>query len=113
MFDQDGAIYVGCMDGRLYSFEPTAGGKRWGWVAEEYFVMGSPTVDGAGRIYIGDSDGILYAISPLGQELWRFKTSANIVSSSVIADAGPLYVSSTDGVLNALGNAAGFGRDGS
>ena len=101
---KDGTIYVGCLDGRLYAFEPEVGANRWTFSVDGYFIIGSPSIDGNGVIYVGDSDGILYAVSPEGKELWRWSTTNSIESAPVIASDGTLYITSTDSVLYALKN---------
>jgi outer membrane protein assembly factor BamB len=107
----DGTIYLGCLDGKLYAVDAATGNKRWSFSSEGYFALGSPTVDGAGRIYFGDSDGILYALAPSGQEVWRFRTDASIVSAPVISDEGILYATSCDSRMYALGSgASAYGR---
>jgi outer membrane protein assembly factor BamB len=110
-FANDGTVYLGCLDGKLYAIDAASGKKKWSFSSEGSFALGSPTVDGAGRIYFGDSDGILYALTPSGQELWRFPTGANIVSAPVISDEGILYATSCDSRMYALGSgASGYGR---
>lgn len=101
---QDGTIYAGCLDGKVYAFNPDNGTVKWSFKADGYFVLGSPSVDCNGIIYIGDSDGILYALSPEGKELWRWAANNGIESAPVVASDGTLYFTSTDSTLYALKN---------
>jgi len=104
---QDGTIYVGCLDGKVYALDPVTGYARWNFDTGAYYVMGSPAIDGAGTIYIGDSDGVLHALTPTGQELWSYTLQSNIVSAPSIADDGAIYVTCFDSSLYAISGRIG------
>ncbi len=99
----DGAVYVGSLDGKFYCLRDFGSGLHtvWSFRTGGYYILGSPSVDGVGNIYIGDSDGTVYALSRDGRELWRTASQSSIVSSPVLAD-DHLYVTSCDGRLYAL-----------
>jgi hypothetical protein len=56
----DGAVYVGCGDGKVYALN-SDGTKRWEYTSGGY-VFSSPTIAADGTIYVGSADGKLHAI---------------------------------------------------
>ncbi len=104
---KDGTLFAGCLDGRLYALDPVTGNTRWSFDTGAPYVMGSPTVDGAGVIYVGDSDGVLHAISASGLKQWNYHLGSNISSAPSIADDGTVYVTSFDSTLYAIGEMRG------
>ena len=56
----DGTIYVGSDDYKLYAINPD-GSKKWAYDTGEW-VMSSPTIGSDGTIYVASEDGYLYAI---------------------------------------------------
>lgn len=99
---EDGTVYVGCLDGKLYALDPETGDIQWSFDADGMMIMGSASIDGNGIVYVGDTNGILYAISPTGEEIWRFAAKSNIRSAPVIAPDGTLYLTSYDSTLYAI-----------
>ena len=74
------AVYVGCEDGQLHTFEPGSGVARWKYQANSP-IRSSPTVHG-GMVLFGDEEGILHAVSAAeGKALWTFRTAGPIYSS--------------------------------
>jgi len=96
----DGSIYLGSVDGRLYCLN-RLGTILWSFRVEGYYILGSPSIDGVGNIYVGDSEGTIYALSRDGRELWRAASQSSILSSPVLVD-DRLYLTSCDNRLYAL-----------
>ena len=104
MLGDDGTIYVGGIDGKLYAVSP-GGGKKWSYETGGG-ISSSASVDINGVIYAGSDDGYLYAIQKDGTLKWRYKTSGSITSSPILnISTGALYVGSEDKNLYAVSSA--------
>jgi outer membrane protein assembly factor BamB len=99
----DGTIYIGCVDERLYAFDPGSGDIKWS-VATGGFVSSSPAIAADGTVYFGSSSGRLHAVTRDGVERWSspFATGGIIDSSPAIAADGTIYVGSWDKNLYAV-----------
>jgi outer membrane protein assembly factor BamB len=98
---ENGIIYFGCNDGKLYAFYPN-GTLKWTLKLTLGKSMRSPTMGIDGTIYIGSSDHKFYAIYPNGTIKWKYKTNFNIYSSPAIDDNGIIYIGSHDTYLYAF-----------
>ncbi|HYK88589.1 MAG TPA: PQQ-binding-like beta-propeller repeat protein [Acidobacteriota bacterium] len=77
----DGSVYVGSMEGALYSIELASGRVRWRYQTSAPVEESSPCVHD-GEIYIGDLDGVLHAVDAAsGKARWIFKAQDEIKSS--------------------------------
>jgi len=100
----DGTIYAGGIDGKLYAVSP-GGGKKWSYETGGG-ISSSAAVDINGVIYAGSDDGYLYAIQKDGTLKWRYKTSGSITSSPTLnISTGALYFGSEDKNLYAMSSA--------
>ncbi|MEW6606507.1 MAG: PQQ-binding-like beta-propeller repeat protein, partial [bacterium] len=93
----DGTIYVGSDDYKLYAINPD-GNLKWSYPTGD-MVSSSPAIGPDGVIYVGSPDTYLYAIFPNGQLKWRYKTNGWIESSPVVGEDGNIYVGSYDEYL--------------
>jgi len=101
--DNDGNIYVGSSDHKVYAFNP-GGTKLWEYQTDGK-VMSSPVVSADGTVYVGSNDGKLHAINASnGNGKWTFTTDGPVYSSPAIGPNGEIYVGSwsTHGKLYAL-----------
>ena len=96
----DGSIYIGGADGRLYAFNPD-GSLDWNY-STGGAIYSSPAIANDGTIYIGSDDNSLYAISPNGNFEWSFTTTNYVRSSPAIAVDGRIYFGSYDNSIYAL-----------
>ena len=96
----DGTIYVGCADSKLYAMNP-GGTLRWSYTTGGE-VWSSPAVGPDGTVYVGSLDDKLYAVRPDGTLGWSFTTGGDIFSSPVIAPDNTIYVGSYDDKLYAV-----------
>ena len=87
----DGTIYVGSDDHKLYALNPD-GTLKWAYVTGNA-VVSSPTIDTDGTIYVGSNDGYLYALHPDGTLKWRSYCYDAIDGSPVIDASGCIEVS--------------------
>jgi len=100
---EDGTIYVGTKNGKLYALNPDGSQK---WVFQTGAGISVMTAIGRdGKIYFGSWDGNFYALNPKGKELWRFDTKKGrdpkifelrsyketIVTSAAISNDGTIY----------------------
>jgi outer membrane protein assembly factor BamB len=83
-----GRVYVGSLDGRVYSFVASNGQLAWSHSTGNY-VYGSPAVarvPGTGpTVYIGSYDGNFYALDARnGKERWRHRAGSRISGSATV-----------------------------
>jgi outer membrane protein assembly factor BamB len=96
----DGTIYFGCRDGKLYAVTP-AGKLKWTF-ATSAWIDSSPAIAVDGTIYFGGWDHVFYALNSDGSLKWKFDTGAIIESSPAIAADGTIYFGAHDKKLYAL-----------
>ena len=102
----NGSIYVGSCDKKLYAFNATTGAQQWATATGGCITFSSPA-EANGIVYIGSFDQKLYAIDfKTGNILWTGQTGNNISSSPVIAN-NIVYVGSLDGNLYAFNATSG------
>jgi outer membrane protein assembly factor BamB len=104
---EDGTVYIGCWDGKLYAFRES-GSLKWTYDTGNY-INSSPAIGLDGTIYVGSGSGDLHAINPDGSERWLFPTVDWVDSSPAIGADGTVYVGSWDYSLYAI-NADGEQR---
>ena len=69
-------VYVGDMDGTLYSLDLLTGDKNWEAKTPLGFAASPAYQDG--KIFIGDIDGFFYCFDQKGKELWKIETMGEI-----------------------------------
>ena len=126
---QDGAIYFGSNDKRLYALDDRTGALRWKYETQGR-VSASPAVAG-GRVYFGSYDGNFYALdAATGTLAWKFATEGerrfsarnlhgmdpaaetmpdpfDVFLSSPVITGETVYFGSGDGNVYALAAASG------
>ncbi|MCX5799779.1 MAG: PQQ-binding-like beta-propeller repeat protein [Candidatus Eisenbacteria bacterium] len=86
----DGRVYFGCRDGRLYCLDAGSGEEAWKFTAGAG-IGASPAVSG-GRVFVGAYNGSFWCIDARsGQKVWEFKAGAKIVSSPCVASGSVLF----------------------
>jgi outer membrane protein assembly factor BamB len=96
----DGTIYVGSDDQRLYALDP-GGTEKWSY--QTYgAVMSSPTLTSDGTIYVGSSDRRIYALDSAGHLIWLFITRNGVLSTPAIGFDGTIFVGSMNDRIYAL-----------
>ncbi len=99
--DEDGTIYIGTFDDKLYAINPD-GTLKWkcgcgGSIAS------SPAIAEDGTIYVGIMSGYdLVAVNPDGTVKWKYKTGYYITGGPCISDDGTIYVGSGDNYFYAI-----------
>jgi hypothetical protein len=130
----DGTLYVGSDDGKLYAFDRTGTTNCSGtpkicdplWTATTGGPIDSSPSVASGKVYVGSDDGKLYAFDATGttncsgdpktcEPLWTATTGGPVDSSPAIADpvpqtvpGGVVYVGSDDDKLHAFSAAGTF-----
>ncbi len=96
----NGILYLGADDNKLWAIDAESGDKKWRINAGAK-VKSTPLIH-RGYLYFGADDGYLYAVDIATQEVaWRYKTAGAIrVSPAIYKDK--LFVASQDGYLHAL-----------
>ncbi len=92
VIDNNGIIYIGCMDHYLYAINPD-GTEKWkfdcnGWI------LSSPSLYENECIYVGSLDDSLYAINLDGTLRWKYDAEGSIWGSPTISDDGIIYFGS-------------------
>lgn len=102
----DGTIYIGSGDDRLYAVNPFSGEEKWrlelgGWAR-------SPAIAADGTVYVGSGDNKLYAVNPVdGTVKWTFNTGGPIIASATQAADGTVYIGSQSDRFFALDPSTG------
>ena len=91
-FSNNGRVYIGGQDRRLYCLDVVTGARLWSFTADSDFRQ-SPLVGSDGRIYIMDLGGKLYCLNPNGSLLWSALVPATQTRGEMSMDeAGTIYV---------------------
>lgn len=97
-------VFVGSLDGNLYSFQVCCGTPfRWKEPAGGG-VRDSAAVAGSNVVYIGSDSGRLSAFAGFGQPLWSTELSAPIISSPALSDPfqpAQVFAATVDGKVRA------------
>jgi outer membrane protein assembly factor BamB len=112
----DDLVFVGSRDAHLYAVDRRTGEKRWRFghkiddmegTPEVSWVLGSPALTN-GLVLVGSSDGRFFDAlrEGSGEEIWRFRTPGNVLSSGTVA-GGVVFFGCEDGHLFALDAASG------
>ena len=97
---QDGTIYVGTWNGKLWALNPD-GTRKWIFQAGSE-IKSASAVGADGTVYFGSRDRKFYAVRPDGQKRWEFQTGGWVDSSPALAHDGTVYFGSWDNNLYAL-----------
>lgn len=101
----DGTLYVGGLDGSVYSIDTDSQSQRWSFRTDGP-VRSSPAIANK-TVYIGSTDSTVVAIDIVdGSEQWRFETDGPVVTSPAIVNETVL-AGSDDGRLYALDSSSG------
>lgn len=100
---EDGTIYVGASDNRLYALFPEDGRVKNGWPFVAVDDVGTPAIAAgtADTIYF-PAGGRLYGVSEAGAEVSRLQLSAVIRSAPALGEDGQIYFGANDRHVYAL-----------
>jgi outer membrane protein assembly factor BamB len=98
--DDDGTIYLGSGNGRMYALRPN-GNLKWSFLTGAE-IQSSPAIGKDGTIYFGSGDGKVYALTPEGAKKWEFPTGDLILCSPTLGADGTIYIGSRDRNFYAL-----------
>lgn len=114
-----GRLYVGCADGKVYALDAATGDKLWEfdtgdkiWATPAYY--GNTIYNGSlnqtiknDMLFIGSFDNKLYALNPAdGSKKWEFAAEGAIIATPLMFDS-TVYIGSLDRNLYALRAADG------
>lgn len=92
--DNDGTVYVGSEELRLYAIRPDGTLK---WTFQTGDAVRSPPAFGADQtIYLLSRDGLCYALNPDGTKKWEYRVGDIHESSPVVGPDGTVYCGTFD-----------------
>ena len=78
---ENGVVYVGAFDSKLYALDLETGEEKWVYTAEEE-IKSSPSVF-EGTVYFGDELGHFHAVdAESGEKKWSFESYAGVTSGA-------------------------------
>lgn len=86
----DGSIYIGSTDGRLYAFD-NKGELKWYYQSQD-IITASPVIGDDGTIYIGSYDKNLYALNADGSLKWQVDIMTYIDTAPAIHPNGNIFI---------------------
>jgi outer membrane protein assembly factor BamB len=92
VIDNNGILYIGCLDGFIYAINPN-GTEKWRYECNDW-ILSSPAIADDGTIYVGSLDDHLYSINSDGTLKWRFHAEASIFGSPTIGEDDVIYFGS-------------------
>ena len=92
----EGRIFVGTIDGKLYSVDIATGKIAWTFTDGDQYnsIWGAPVVT-AEAIFIGNEKGEVFAVSPVtGKALWPepYAAGAEMIAGGIATENGALFV---------------------
>ncbi|MEZ4672888.1 MAG: PQQ-binding-like beta-propeller repeat protein [Caldilineaceae bacterium] len=112
---QDGTLYFGRGDNKLYALNPADGTLAWqfrtfpdGQPAAGGQVISSPVLGADGTIYFGTvpqfDEGVqaLFAVRPDGTEKWRYPVTGEIFGAPALGHDGTIYVGDRNRTIHAV-----------
>ena len=97
---QDGTLYIGSFDKKLYALDASTGEKKWEFLTGGVITATPVIVNGT--VYVGSFDQSFYAIdSASGQQRWRFDAKNGFWATAVVVD-GTVYAPALDGKVYVL-----------
>jgi outer membrane protein assembly factor BamB len=103
----EGTVYVGSFDKKMYALDASSGTKQWEYATEGAIIAAPVVSDGV--IYLGSFDRNLYAIDAISHQLkWSYEARHGFWATPVV-HAGVVYAPSLDGKVHVL--AAGDGTE--
>ena len=107
----DGTIYMGCLNGMIFAFDPTNIKLVWDYNVGSP-IISSPAVDSNGVVYAAAQNGTVYALKGTSGSvtlLWSQTTaggsgslSDGVQSSPAIGEDGTIYIGAADKKLYAI-----------
>jgi outer membrane protein assembly factor BamB len=92
----DGTIYIGCLDGKLYAINPNRS-LKWRFSTGDS-IGSSPIIGNDGVICFGSFDKSFYVLNPInGEPVFPMRPTNSRISSPVIGSDGSIYFANTDG----------------
>lgn len=99
---QDGTLYAGSWDGKVYALDPSTGALIWEQDTGA-IIHTTPAIGPEGNVYVGNEDGELHAFTADGIPLWElYPGTGSIVGTAAVAEDSTVYVATSSGVLYAV-----------
>lgn len=98
--DEEGNVYVGSYDNRLYAFAPD-GTLLWSFEADGG-IGTSPAIGPNGMIYFGDDAGTFYALNKDGSYRLIWRLGVRIRTGPVVGNDGRVYFATRGGLFVCL-----------
>lgn len=90
VIDEDGTIYVGFENGKLYAIDKK---DSILWVFNDDLILTAPSIGKNGILYFGSLSGVVYAVTKFGAKVWSINLNERMdCSGSVIDNDGNIYI---------------------
>jgi outer membrane protein assembly factor BamB len=97
---QDGTLYIGSFDKKLYALDASTGEKKWEFLTGGVITATPVIVNGA--VYVGSFDQRFYAIDAAsGQRRWSFDAKNGFWATPVVVN-GTIFAPALDGKVYVL-----------
>ena len=104
---QDGTVYIGSYNKKLYALDGVTGSQQWVFPAGGK-VYSSPAIGADGTVYVGTAENKLFAIDgAAGTQLWEFLAGGALYSSPAIGPDGTVHIGSYDNKVYAINGSTG------
>lgn len=98
----DGTIYVGSLDGKMYAINPD-GSQKWAYSVWYPIDRAGAAIDGAGNIYFGSSSGMVYSLTAAGALRWSYQIlGGGVYSTPTVTGTDLVLVTSHNRKVYAL-----------
>jgi len=106
VIDNDGTVYVGSEDGKVYAVDP-GGNELWS-KSLGAGVFAAPCIGTENHLFVTCKNNKVYALNKAnGDTIWTYTTGGQVYGSPVISSFGYLYVGALDNKVYALTSDAG------
>ncbi|MFH2034830.1 MAG: PQQ-binding-like beta-propeller repeat protein, partial [Candidatus Zixiibacteriota bacterium] len=106
VIDNDGTVYVGSEDGKVYAVDP-GGNELWNKNLGAG-VFAAPCIGTENHLFVSCKNNKVYALNKAnGDTIWTYTTGGQVYGSPVISSFGYLYVGALDNKVYALTSDAG------
>jgi outer membrane protein assembly factor BamB len=99
---EDGTVYVGSLDGKMYAINPD-GTPKWSYAVWYPIDRAGAAIDGDGNVYFGSSSGMVYSLTASGAFRWSYQIlGGGVFSTPTVTGTDLVLVTSHNRKIYAL-----------